>query len=82
MSETDKTPAPVVPIIPQDDDPTLGRENDCDCSFTPYEDSDEESWHYLRRCSVCGETWYSLHCKCECRFIRCGSCRTLTNESL
>lgn len=35
---------------------------ECVCEFTPYRDSHEESWHFLRRCAHCGGTWYSLHC--------------------
>ena len=34
----------------------------CDCEFTPYKSSDEESWHYLRYCGFCGHEWYGLHC--------------------
>ena len=34
----------------------------CECEFDPYEDSDEESVHYLRTCTFCGQQWFSLHC--------------------
>lgn len=34
----------------------------CDCEFSPNPDSDEEPWHYLRRCQFCNHTWYGLHC--------------------
>lgn len=33
------------------------------CTFDPYDDSDEESWHYRKTCRVCGEVWYGLHCR-------------------
>jgi hypothetical protein len=50
---------------PQDDLPAEQFGDDCACDFTPYEDKAEESWHFLRRCSSCGRTWYCLHCRCE-----------------
>lgn len=34
----------------------------CNCEFSPYPDSNEESWHYLRKCKVCGHEWFGLHC--------------------
>src|SRR4051812_26266658 len=39
--------------------------SECDCEFTPYHDEDGPSVHYYRRCYVCGECWYSLHCPHE-----------------
>lgn len=52
---------------PQDDLPAEQFGEDCPCDFTPYTGKGEfeESWHFLRRCSACGRTWYSLHCRCE-----------------
>jgi len=44
-----------------DDQITAGEP--CECEFTPFDDGDEEeSFHYKRRCDICGSTWYSLHC--------------------
>lgn len=60
-------------ISPQDDDPDFDPLN-CECEFTPYDDSEEDSWHYLRRCSNCQATWYSLHCRCEQPNRLCGNC--------
>ncbi len=35
----------------------------CDCEFDPYtDDPNEESTHYLRKCTNCGHEWYGLHC--------------------
>ena len=34
----------------------------CECEFDPYDDSDEESWHFRRTCLHCGEQWWGLHC--------------------
>lgn len=49
----------------------------CECEFTPFDDGDEEeSFHYKRRCSSCGGTWYSLHCPHDLNqkpCIKCGS---------
>ena len=59
------------PIIPLDDKENL---NVCDCEFTPYADSEEESWHFLRRCRNCGNTWYSLHCPHDNHQVSCGKC--------
>ena len=37
-------------------------EEECNCEFDPYIDSDEESYHFLRTCLFCKKNWYSLHC--------------------
>lgn len=46
------------------------------CDFTPYADSDEESWHYQRTCLHCGYQWYGLHCphdNCQNACWQCGA---------
>jgi hypothetical protein len=35
----------------------------CECEFDPYDDCDEESFHYRRVCEVCKGDWWGLHCK-------------------
>lgn len=37
-------------------------DDDCTCEFDPYEDADDESWHYRRACKWCGTVWWGLHC--------------------
>jgi acyl carrier protein len=59
----------------QDDEPAeVYTSDDHECQFTPYDDSDEESWHFLRRCTDCGTTWYSLYCRCERPEMLCSTC--------
>lgn len=38
---------------------------DFECEFDPYDDSDEESWHYRKICASCGKVWWGLHCDCD-----------------
>lgn len=38
---------------------------DFECEFDPYDDSDEESWHYRKTCASCGKVWWGLHCDCD-----------------
>lgn len=38
---------------------------DFECEFDPYDDSDEESWHYRKTCACCGKVWWGLHCDCD-----------------
>lgn len=39
-------------------DPNL---DDC-CEFNYPEPDGEDSWHYTRTCTHCGQTWGALHC--------------------
>ena len=48
--------------------------NDCTCEFDPYEDCDEESWHFLRTCAECGHQWYGLHCPHDLYQNPCPNC--------
>lgn len=55
----------------------------CECEFDPYDNSDEESWHYLRTCEYCDCQWYGLHCPHDgyqnpCP--DCGKCPTVVEE--
>ena len=61
-------------IIPVDDTVKAGEE--CNCEFTPYpsDHDEEESWHFLRRCQHCGNTWYGLHCPHDGYQNPCGKC--------
>lgn len=48
----------------------------CNCVFTPYEDSHEESCHYLRTCATCGHQWYGHHCPHDGYQNACSQCGT------
>lgn len=65
--------------IPLDD--TMLDPDDCNCEFTPYEDSSEESWHYLRICNNCKKTWYSLHCPHDGNQSFCPECGTRATQA-
>ena len=48
-----------------DDEDGCGQSGCCGdgCHYAPYPDEpDEESYHYLRTCDVCGNEWFTLHC--------------------
>jgi hypothetical protein len=44
------------------------RTDDCTCTYTPYDDGDTDSVHYLRR------WWYSLHCPHDGVQGQCAAC--------
>jgi hypothetical protein len=50
------------------------------CDFDPYPpdhpdaDDPEGSWHHLKECQKCGETWFGLHCDCDGHQNPCPSC--------
>ena len=49
----------------------------CTCDYDPYEDSDEESWHFKRTCEACGHVWYGLHCIHDGYQNPCSNCGTV-----
>jgi hypothetical protein len=46
----------------------------CVCTYTPVDDEDTDSVHYLRRCGRCHQTWYSLHCPHDGVQGQCRAC--------
>ena len=37
----------------------------CDFDAACKARTDETSWHFLRTCRACGQTWCALHCACD-----------------
>ena len=47
----------------------------CNCEFTPYDDGDtDESYHYKRLCTFCGNSWFGLHCPHDGHQRPCPNC--------
>ena len=60
--------------LPPPLDDVVSADLDCDCAFTPYPDQAVASWHYLRRCHACQQTWYALHCPHDAQQNPCPHC--------
>lgn len=52
-------------------------DEECHCEFDPYEGEDaaEESVHFKRICPLCGQAFWSLHCRHESPMRHCLDCR-------
>jgi len=53
------------------------------CLFTPdpTKEDPEDQFHYLRRCSACQQTTWSLHCPHDGHQNSCGHCGTRLPQS-
>lgn len=51
----------------------------CNCEFSEYDDSDDESFHFKRTCEHCNHTWYSLHCRHDGIQNPCPNCGVKPN---
>lgn len=61
--------------IPSTDSLVLAQADpwECNCEFSSYDYSSEESTHYLRECE-CGHRWYGHHCPHDGYQNPCSKC--------